>query len=199
MCRVVEVHSMSQSIDVDGPEPTPDVPTERQDGTLSRDDVFDVLYNERRRDVLDYLRDNGGEATVSDLAEYIAAMENDTTVQQLSSSERKCVYVGLYQNHLPMMDDVGVVDYDKNRGTVELRDCMPQLRPYLDEAADSADEPLRIAWPVGLAVVMVLGLFDAGILGAVPNFSWAALGVVGLFVVAVSAEGAAQRSDARSQ
>lgn len=190
---------MSQSIHGDSPEPTLDAPTEREDRPLSKDDVFDVLYNERRRNVLDYLRNNGDEATVSDLAEYIAAIENDTTVQQLSSSERKCVYVGLYQNHLLMMDDVGVVDYDKNRGTVELGDCVTQLQPYLDDTADPADERLHIAWPVGLAMVMLLGAFDAGILGVVPNVSWAALGVVGLFVLAVYAERKPQRSSARPQ
>lgn len=174
---------------IEGRKSTVGVPGDQGDSTraLSRDDVFTVLYNRRRRNVITYLRENDGTATVSDLAEYIAAKENDTTVQQLSSSERKCVYVGLYQNHLPMMNDVGVVDYDKDRGTVELLDCMDQLEPYLDAATDARDHRANIAWPVGLAAVLLLGALDAGILGVVPNLSWAALGVIGVFVLAIHA------------
>lgn len=192
---------MPQTIDLDGPEPTPEVPTDPRDGerALSRDDVFDVLYNERRRAVLDYLRDNDGSATVSDLAEFIAASENETTVQRLSSSQRKCVYVGLYQNHLPMMDDVGVVDYDKDRGTVHLRDCVTQLEPYLDDAVEADADRQYVVWPVGLAAVLLLGALDAGILGAIPNLSWAALGVAGLFLLAVLDAREPRRSPAQPQ
>lgn len=146
---------------------------------LSDDEIFDVLYNRRRRDVLSYLREHDGTATASDLAEYIAAKENDTTVRQLSSSTRKRVYVGLYQNHLPMMDDVGVIEYNKNRGTVRLRDSATQLGPYLDDTVLINRDPVRAASGLGLAAVVLLGFFQVSMFALVPTLLWVVFGTVG--------------------
>lgn len=117
-----------------GPEATP---ASRE---LSLDTTFELLKNRRRRKVLEYLRANGGESTLSDLAEQIAAVENDVEVRQLSSDQRKRVYIGLYQCHLPKMDGTDVVDYDKNRGTVVLREEAGELLEYLDEESTPADD-----------------------------------------------------------
>jgi hypothetical protein len=128
--------------------------------TLSKDTTFSVLKNRRRREVLKYLRGHDGEAKLSDLAEHIAAKENDIEVRALSSDQRKRVYIGLYQCHLPKMDDADVVTFDKNRGDVTLLDQAAELFQYLD-AEDEAADPgasrgrysLALAWVVGLFVV----------------------------------------------
>ena len=158
-----------------------DYDPEETAGELSDDDVFEVLYNRRRRDVIAYLREQDGASTVSDIAEHIAAEENETTVQQLSSYERKRVYVGLYQNHLPMMKAVGVIDYDKNRGTVQLRECASQLEPFLDDTDSSNVARLKAAGAVGLAGVILFGVLNVGTFAAVPDLLWLALGGAGLF------------------
>ena len=98
---------------------------------LPKDVIFGLLSVERRRLVLKYLHDNEGPVTVSDLAEQIAATENDTEVRLISSQQRKRVYVGLYQCHLPKLDDTDVISYDKPRGTVESQPNATQLYPYL--------------------------------------------------------------------
>ena len=107
----------------------------------SKDVVFDILKNERRRQVLHYLREHP-RTTISDLAEHVAARENDKPIRDLTSSERKRVYVGLYQCHLPKMDDAGVIDYDRSRGTIMLRSASSPYFVYLDvdptEAADDS-------------------------------------------------------------
>jgi hypothetical protein len=91
-----------------------------------------VLKNSRRREVLKYLNGREGSVSLSDLAEHVAAIENDTTVKALSSSQRKRVYVGLYQCHLPKMDDMDIVNFDQNRGRIELAANADQLDDYLD-------------------------------------------------------------------
>jgi len=101
----------------------------------SLDLIFGILKNGRRRRVIQYLRDAEEEVTLSDLAEHIAAMENDTTPAQLTSSERKRVYVGLYQCHLPKMDDAGVVDYNQARGLVERTEQAQYYEQYLDRSS----------------------------------------------------------------
>ena len=98
---------------------------------LSLDVVFEILHVSRRREVLLYLEENDGEAALDELAEYIAAKENDIEEWELSSSQRKRVYIGLYQCHLPKMDDAGIVDYNQPRGQVTLQPVAAQLYPYL--------------------------------------------------------------------
>jgi len=104
--------------------------------SLPLDQVFEILKNSRRRETLHYLDENGGEASLSELAEHIAALENDTTVAAISSSQRKRVYVGLYQCHLPKMDDMDIIDFDQNRGTVVRSVNAGQLDPYLEETTE---------------------------------------------------------------
>ena len=116
--------------DVEGP-PARDVPQ-----TLSLDIVFDMLKNERRRRVMRYLYENDGPFTLGELAEHIAALENDKSIAALSSGERKRVYVGLYQCHLPRMDDAGVIEFDRNRGSVELGPNAEALDEYLEVDGD---------------------------------------------------------------
>jgi DNA-binding transcriptional ArsR family regulator len=99
---------------------------------LPLDRVFEILKNKRRREVLRHLRDQSGQVDLGDLAEHVAAVENDTTTQALTTDERKRVYVGLYQCHLPKMDDIDIVDFNQDRGYVELGDTASQLDSYLD-------------------------------------------------------------------
>jgi len=99
---------------------------------LSLDLIFEVLKNRRRRDVIRYLEEQSERTSLSDLAEHVAALENDTTTQALTSSQPKRVYVGLYQCHLPKMDDMDIVNFNQDRGYVELGANVDQLDPYLD-------------------------------------------------------------------
>jgi hypothetical protein len=105
---------------------------------LDTDTLFELLQNQRRRDALRYLGANEGRTTLSDMAEHIAAKENDLPVGAINSKQRKRVYIGLYQCHLPKLADAGVVDFDKDRGTIELCDRAAQLYPYLDEGATAS-------------------------------------------------------------
>ncbi len=148
---------------------------------LSDDEVFEILYSSLRRDLITYLQEQGGTSTVSDIAEYLAAKENDTTVHQLSSYDRKRVYIGLYQNHLPKMDDLGVIDYDKNRGTVRLRECVTQLEPYLRDVDNSTASRVKIGGSVVLAGMIFFGILNIGAFAVVPDLLWIALGLAGLF------------------
>jgi hypothetical protein len=113
-----------------------------------KDVVFDLLSAKRRRDVLSFMAENGSETTLSELADHIAALENDTEIRLLSSQQRKRVYVALYQCHLPRMDDAGVIEFENSRGTVELRPAAAELYRYMeitsldsDESEGTADEP----------------------------------------------------------
>jgi hypothetical protein len=162
------------------------------DGRLPDDVVFRVLSSRRRRRVIDHLRATDGTASVGDLAEQIAIEENDTTHQQLSSYERKRVYVSLYQNHLPMMDDVGVVDYDEHRKTVRLRESVAEFEPYLEGTDDGNGSRIRIGASLVVATTVLLGGLQVGSFATVSAAAWALVGVGGL--VGVVCFGAYDRS-----
>ena len=87
---------------------------------LGINETFEILKNDRRRMVLSYLRTNDGAATLKELADYVTAEENNVDISSITSSQRKRVYVGLYQFHLPKMSDMDIIEYDKGRGTVTL-------------------------------------------------------------------------------
>jgi hypothetical protein len=112
------------------------VPKSDRDSTatpaLDRDIVFGTLKNRRRREVLRFIRSEGGSTRLRELSEHIAAYENDIPVAQVTSKQRKRVYVSLYQVHLPSMDRDGVVDYNKARSTIELTEPATVLYQYLD-------------------------------------------------------------------
>lgn len=104
---------------------------------LSDDKMFHLLQNERRRQVIRYLSDVDGTVSMRDIAEQVAAWEHDTSVQALKSDERQRVYIPLYQNHLPKLDEEGVIEYNQSRGTVKRTELADQLEQYLDTGPDT--------------------------------------------------------------
>jgi len=132
---------------------TPEQSTEQEESTLPLDQVFGILKNQRRRRVLKYLQDADGKVSLSELAEQIAAWENEKDVGQISSGERKRVYVGLYQCHLPKMDSMGVVAFNKPRGVIEPGENTDILYKYLERADEESDPP----WHTYSATVSLAG------------------------------------------
>jgi hypothetical protein len=116
-----------------------------REGPLPLDEVFDVLKNERRRAVLRALRDDDGVVRIGAMAECIAARENGKPRAHLGSKERKRVYVGLHQYHLPKMDTLGVVEFNKPRGVVRPGAQFERVVPYLEPGGTRSpnDDP----WP----------------------------------------------------
>ena len=136
---------------------------------LPLDVVFEILKNKRRRLVLRFVKEQDDESVdLGELAEHVAALENDKSVSGLTSGERKRVYVGLYQCHLPKMDDADIVEFDRNRGTIELGECADQLEEYLDN--QSSDETV---WPrYYLSITLIgAGLFLIGQAGQIGRAS----------------------------
>lgn len=96
-----------------------------------RDAVFFVLSNYRRRFVLEYVLEHSGPLALRELAEGLAARENDIGVEETTSVQRKRAYVSLRQTHLPKLDETGMVQFDSGRGTVEPGPQLNQVGPYL--------------------------------------------------------------------
>ncbi|MFP8953659.1 hypothetical protein ACLI4Z_11895 [Natrialbaceae archaeon A-arb3/5] len=135
---------------------------------LSEDEIFHLLQNGRRRGVLRYLRDTDGPVRMRDVAEQVAAWEHETTVEELTSTQRQRVYIPLYQSHLSKLDKAGVIDYQKNRGIVERKPLADQVDQYLhiDMEPESSDEQDATTTPrhdyyIGAAAICYVALLGA--------------------------------------
>lgn len=98
---------------------------------LSQEEVFDLLSSPRRRFVLYYLRGADEPIELGELANEVAAWENETEVSELTSQQRKRVYVSLYQTHIPKLEEFGVIDYDPESGLVRPTDQVQNIGQYL--------------------------------------------------------------------
>ena len=78
---------------------------------LTPAEAIDVLSSERRRRVISYLHNHGSDTTIRELSEFLAEIEED--------SDRKTVYISLYQQHLEKLDSVGCVSWQKRGGEVK--------------------------------------------------------------------------------
>lgn len=142
---------------------------------LSRDEVFDILSNQRRRHVLHFLKQrNGDGAELRELSAQVAAWENGKSVERLTSDERRRVYTSLQQFHLPKLHTNEVVEYDNRRGTVELTTGATDLDVFFDIVEDD-DVPWSLYYTglSGLCIALV-GVVSLGIypLTLVPGLAW---------------------------
>ena len=145
---------------------------------LSRDEVYDILSNARRRFVIYFLRDRGESVELSELSDRVAAWENDVPVEELTDQQVKRVYVSLYQTHIPKLEETGIVEYDSDSGMVSLTQEVSTLDAYLPDEG-GREVPWRAIY-LGLAVV---GLVAYGIATAAQGaISQSTLTVVGFLV-----------------
>lgn len=101
--------------------------------SISKDDFFYLLQNNRRRAVLRYFATHVDYDTfeMRTLVEAVAAWENDTTIEQLTGDERQRTYVSLYQTHLPTLDEYEVIKYNQPRGIIQPTALIGLFEPYL--------------------------------------------------------------------
>lgn len=153
--------------------------------TLTDNEVFDILQNERRRAVLQRLFERGESIGVTEVSRAVAADEYDVEPDALTSDQYKRVYTALHQCHLPRMDDFGVIDFDKETNTISLSEASTEVQPYLHQRDVSRLALGELAVAVVIAVVVGLGVLGAGPLGAVPTIAWSGMTVGALVGFAI--------------
>jgi hypothetical protein len=150
---------------------------------IDESEIYDLLRNDRRRQVLQHLRRSLGSMSLRNLARRIASEE--TGESPPPKNIKRSVYNSLHQTHLPKLDREGVVEYDRNRKVVSLGDGARNINRYLDMTA-----PFGLTWgefyrtlgTVGLLAV-ILSLVDVPVVSAAPPLLLAS---VFLAVIAVS-------------
>lgn len=98
-------------------------------GRVILEAVFRCLSSARRRTLLYYLREHPV-ATVDELARHVGAVEDDQEADQLDAATLERVTISLVHQHLPLLADASVVDYDSRSETVRYT-ASPTLESFL--------------------------------------------------------------------
>lgn len=80
--------------------------------------VLDAVSNRRRRVAIDALRDHGEALTLPDLAEEVAVSELERPLTEIEPETVTEIYASLYHDHLPRIEDAGLVAYEQDRDLV---------------------------------------------------------------------------------
>lgn len=158
------------------------------DEEREKDLIFEILSSPRRRYLLRALHETEGPvATVTGIADAVAALEYGVAVDDVSQVERKRVYVSLYQTHLPKLEESGIVTFDRQNGTIRLTNGAEKVGSYLDV-------PIRV-FPAHyvyllfgiLSTVFLMAVFvDLPVLGSIPDAVAAFLVVASLILLAAA-------------
>jgi DNA-binding transcriptional ArsR family regulator len=143
-------------------------PQSGEDGSLDEADVYEMLGNRRRRYALQYLRTCERPVAIGELAEHVAAMENDLSREEVTHEQRKSVYTALHQNHLPKLADTGLIRAEREWVGIELA---PPVRDFDFELGVQSEDGARtdrylfatVAVGLGLAVGFLLGVAQSSL------------------------------------
>lgn len=162
------------------------VPKRDESGTISRSDIFDILSNYRRVCIIQYLQNVDKEIVeLRDVVDYVTDQETSDSPKESNYSNRKSVYTALRQTHLPKLDDLGIIDYDKARGEMRLTSRAEQVRMYLEYVPEN-DIPWHVHY-LGLTALSGLLVLTTH-LGLYPfSIGWGTLATILLLMFGVSA------------
>lgn len=151
-------------------------PEEEQTAEIETDTLFEMLGNERRRYVIERLRELESQTSLSDLARYVAARENETTMDAVTDRETKRVYTSLQQTHLPRMDEARIIDFDKSNGNVSPSQRLTEYTLRLDVVSTSDITVSGVYLALSLASIglFVLTAYGVGMLAQLPTLGLAA-------------------------
>ena len=136
-------------------------------------EIHDILRNDRRRRVIKHLQSQFEPLTLRELSERIAAKEAGES--PAPRNVRESVYNSLHQTHLPKLDDRGIIDYDKDRKTVELLEGANDVEVYMEVI-----NRYGISWAtyyrtIGVMSLLVVVAANTGFpfVADVPTLAWA--------------------------
>jgi DNA-binding transcriptional ArsR family regulator len=142
---------------------------------LPAEQVYAILANERRRRALEQLGSVGGVVTVHELSELVAGRETGESPPPKRC--RESVYTSLVQTHLPKLEEVGVVEYDRETQTIELSRHARDVALYTEIVAKGGVTWSELYRALGVASLTVLlaALLDVPLVSAVDPVLWTSL------------------------
>ena len=108
--------------------------TSHQPDFDAHDILFEALAHQRRRYALRSLDNYDAPLALADLAEEVAVQEQDVPITYIPAEDVKQIYISLYHNHLPKLEEASLVRYDQETDSVVLADTGEQLEYHISVA-----------------------------------------------------------------
>jgi DNA-binding transcriptional ArsR family regulator len=142
---------------------------------LPAEQVYAVLANERRRRALEQLGSVGGVVTVHELSTLVAGRETGESPPPKRC--RESVYTSLVQTHLPKLEELGVVEYDRETQTIELSRHARDVALYTEIVAKGGVTWSELYRALGVAslTVVLAALLGVPLVSAVDPVLWTSL------------------------
>lgn len=97
---------------------------------MDKQEVLNTLADADRQHILYELIENDGFSSITDLSQRIASCSDEKTDTALKHAK-----ISLVHNHLPRLEDYGVIEYDTRGGDVVLTDA-ERLEPLRNIVTD---------------------------------------------------------------
>lgn len=131
--------------------------------------IFGILKNDRRRCMLEILKKEG-KLSIRSLSEEIARIE--AGVEEPNSGARKSVYISLHQTHIPKMESLKILKYDREKDSIELLPSAQNFDIYI-ETVDKGDIPWHQFY-LGISTLAIFGsiIIYLGLINWITSPQW---------------------------
>lgn len=99
------------------------------------DEILTALSDTHRRYALHYLQ-NEEQASLTETAKHVAAWKHDCPPTEIQDDRIDDLEIQLYHNHLPMLEEMCLVEYDDRSEQLVFRDPPELVELCLDHCAD---------------------------------------------------------------
>lgn len=112
---------------------------------MNPQNVFEAISNSRRRRVILSVDRAEDGVDANELSVEIASRENAVDPSKVTGEQRSRVYIGLVQNHLDTLDDLGAARYDSRSKLVKPTDATAPLARLIREVTTDCYTPAEDA------------------------------------------------------
>ena len=103
------------------------------------DEILSSLSNTQRRRIISHLQEEGP-ASQSEIAHQLVRWNYDSPPDEVSDKAVERIKINLHHEHLPQLEDAGLIEYDRRSKMLLVRD-LPELAEVCLDHCESADLP----------------------------------------------------------
>lgn len=150
--------------------------------------IHDILSNKRRREAIKYLIQRDEAVSVRELARHIARLESESLPPP--GGVEQSVYVSLKQNHIPRLNELDIIEYDRDSNEVSVSRRAKDCERYMvevegrDRRWGGTDLFLLVAGVLGGLTALAASV-DAPYVSLVDVEAWLLLFAAVVFVVSL--------------
>ncbi len=129
---------------------------------LEQSGVFDILSNDRRLLVVQFLSEYADEDhTLGSVVDYVTAVEHNKEIAAVKPDERHRVYTSIRQFHIPILEDECIITLDETTDIIHPGSRFGEVEEFLDSCPNNETDtssPERL-----VSAIFALGIASFGL------------------------------------